>query len=141
MRPLSISLVLLACLPAVASAQAQLRPGITPVGQPTTSPYLNLNRAGTSAGVNYYQLVRPEFAFRGSIQGLQSAVDTNQQLLATGRQTTGQGGLVTGHSAAFLNTGGYFLNLSGGRGSAPTTTVGIGGARQALAPTPKGKAR
>jgi hypothetical protein len=118
------ALLALATLPAVASAQGQLRPGISPNTQPTTSPYLNLLRPGTAPGINYYGIVRPEFAFRSSIQGLQGDVDANRQLIATGRDAQGQPLLVTGHSATFLNTGGYFLSLSGGKGSAPVTGSG-----------------
>jgi len=136
------ALLMLATLPAVAPAQGQLRPGISQTTQPTTSPYLNLLRSGTAPGINYYGIVRPEFAFRSSIQGLQGEVDVNRQLLTTGREAQAQAPLVTGHSAAFLNTGGYFLSLSGGKGGISVTGTGartgggVGGT-----PTPPKKGR
>lgn len=132
MRPRTTlaALLVLTCLPAMALAQAPSRPGgITPISRPTFSPYLNLVRPGAPAGINYYGLVRPEFAFRNSLQGLQTEVDTNRQLITTGSGGTGGGALLTGHSSTFLNTGGYFLNTTGG--SAGRGGVGLPPARAA----------
>ena len=126
----------------VALGQVPVRPGgAVPITRPTTSPYLNLNRAGVPPAINYYGLVRPELAFRGSIQNLQTQVDTNRQLITTGSGGTGTAGvLTTGHSAVFLNNGGYFLNQSGGtpgggRGTAgPAAGAGAGPERTDLCP-------
>jgi hypothetical protein len=142
MRSLTIlaALLVLASFSSIASAQAPLRPGITSGFRPTTSPYLNLNRAGVPPAINYYQLVRPELAFRSSIQGLQADVDTNRQLITTGREGgTGTGGLATGHSATFLNTGGYFLSSTGGLSGRATTPAPGAGAGRVGTPAPKGK--
>ncbi len=114
-RPTLAALLAAALLfPAAATAQG-LRPGIAPNTRPAFSPYLNLLRPGTSPALNYYGLVRPELAFRDSIQTLQGDVATNRRLI-----TTGQGGaageVTTGHNARYLNTGGYFLNMTGGTG-------------------------
>src|SRR4051812_28113370 len=94
-------LLALAALPATASAQAAGGYSPAPINRPTFSPYLNLLRPGAPAGLNYYGLVRPEFAFRNNIGGLQTDVATNRQLITTG-SGGGTGALVTGHSAAFL---------------------------------------
>jgi hypothetical protein len=129
-------LLLLAALPASALGQGPTRPGITPSAGPGYSPYLNLVRPGAPAGINYYGLVRPEINFRNSISGLQTDVAAQQQLLTTGRAATGTTGLLTtGHAATFLNTGGYFLNSTGGvgaQGGARTTGTRAQGAGQGV---------
>jgi len=77
---------------------------------------LNLQRRGTSAGINYYGLVRPQLEFRNAYQGLQQQAETRQQ----GQTVDQRGGLPeTGHAAVFLNTQGYFLNSSPGLGQRP----------------------
>jgi len=86
------------------------------VSRPTFSPYLNLNRAGTPAAVNYYGLVRPELQFRQSIQNLQGAVAANQQAIGVQAEVTGMVS-ATGHPTQFLNYGGYFLNSGPSLGS------------------------
>jgi hypothetical protein len=136
-----------------APAQAPLRPGgIRPTAQPTVSPYINLVRPGTAPAINYYGIVRPELAFRNSIGQLQTDVDANRQLITTGRDAGGPGAgfLATGHSAVFLNTGGYFLSSGGGAAAGRTTggqapggagaglAVGLGGPGRGA---PKGKSR
>jgi hypothetical protein len=74
---------------------------------------LNLNRAGATAAQNYYGLVRPEMQFRNAYRGLQQQLTNTQMGLA--QLTDPATGLpVTGHTPVFLNTGGYFLNLTGG---------------------------
>jgi len=86
-------------------------PGLNPNG-PGYSPYLNLLRSGNSAGFNYYGLVRPELQFRNAFKGMEQQIGANQAGIA---QLNDQRGLpVTGHTATFLNTGGYFMNMSGG---------------------------
>jgi hypothetical protein len=137
MRTLMQTLIFAAALLALfvaSSGEAFAQPaypgpgGYRPNNPPAYSPYLNLLRAGNSAGVNYYGLVRPELEFRGAYQGLQQQFNQQQN---AGQTATDQFGLpVTGHTATFLNTGGYFLNLSGGgagMGAAGQKNPGIGG--------------
>jgi hypothetical protein len=123
-----------------AQAQFPVRPqppGSLPQTQPVFSPYLNLLRRDNPGAVNYYGLVRPEIEFRNSLQGLQQQVTLNR--LALNQQIDPTTGLpATGHSAYFLNLGGYFMNLSGAGGGASqafgaTSMRGAGG--QAGAPT------
>jgi hypothetical protein len=123
-----------------AQAQFPVRPqppGSLPQTQPVFSPYLNLLRRDNPGAVNYYGLVRPEIEFRNSLQGIQQQVTLNR--LALNQQIDPTTGLpATGHSAYFLNLGGYFMNLTGtGTGTSQafgaTSMRGVGG--QAGAPT------
>jgi hypothetical protein len=90
----------------VSQGQAQFGPypGVG-LNRPTTSPYLNLTRPGIP-GVNYYNLVRPEFEFRNAVQGLQGQLNQQQQTIA--RDTTEAGLPVTGHATRFQNYSHYF---------------------------------
>jgi hypothetical protein len=91
--------------PSLAQAFGGRFPGGTPFIAPT-SPYLNLNRAGSNPAINYYGLVRPEFEFRAAYQSLQREVGQDRALV---RETIGEGGLpVTGHSTSFLNFSHFF---------------------------------
>jgi hypothetical protein len=94
-------------------------PGV--VGGPV-SPYINLLRQGSPAGINYYGLVRPQFQFQNSIQGLQSQVTTLGSQVAT--DTQGANAMpVTGHPVQFFNYSHYFGGRLGqgsvGRAQAP----------------------
>ena len=72
---------------------------------PTTSPYLNLARPGATA-LDYYTLVRPTFAFRNSIQQIQSSSSKKQN---NSDFQVGPGDLpVTGHQAGFQTHRAYF---------------------------------
>jgi hypothetical protein len=121
--------VALACVAAslwleTATAQPPF-PGSTPgpYTQPAVSPYLNLTRRGSSAGVNYFGLVRPQLEFRNAYRELQQQSVNNQ--FGTAQSSDPQTGLPhTGHTAVFLNTGGYFLNNLGGAGQRTTGTIG-----------------
>jgi hypothetical protein len=95
-----------------AGAQVMFRPGFGQSNTPAYSPYLNLLRNG-SFTQNYWGLVRPEFAFRSAILGLQQQVAANGQ--AIGGLEGGMGLPTTGHATSFLNRGRYFLS-SGGQG-------------------------
>src|SRR4051812_48745170 len=106
--PLSAVLVLAAARGAYAQPPSY--------AQPRTSPYLNLLRAGSSPGVNYYGLVRPEVDFRRSIQQLQTQTQANQQTL-TGLQTA-TGALTTGHPVGFMTHTAYFQTVSAAGGAA-----------------------
>src|SRR5262249_36450808 len=100
-------------VPATATAQVPSGgvPGLNPNG-PGYSPYLNLLRSGNSAGFNYYGLVRPELQFRNAFRGMEQQIGANQANIA--QLSDARGLPFTGHTAVFLNTGGYFLNMSGG---------------------------
>ncbi|MGL4551163.1 MAG: hypothetical protein ACRC33_08245 [Gemmataceae bacterium] len=117
MKNLLRAAVLAAVATTSAFAQAPLRPGIGPNTRPAFSPYLNLVRNGNSAAFNYFGLVRPELQFRDSIQSLQGDVATNRQMINATNATVASALPATGHTATFLNTGGYFLNSAGGGGS------------------------
>ena len=86
---------------------------------PTYSPYLNLLRGGNPLFMNYYGLVRPELAFRSSLQGLQQQANLNAQDIDA-LNTLGID--VTGHQIRFFNTTHYFFNL-GGRTSGDLATL------------------
>src|SRR5207248_1125492 len=64
----TLVLVTVAALALATSAAAQPPPG--PGMTPGFSPYLNLLNRGNPA-INYYGLVRPQFAFQNAIAGLQ----------------------------------------------------------------------
>ena len=97
-------------------------PGV--VGPPV-SPYLNLLRAGSPFGTNYYDLVRPQFQVQNSILALQGQVTTLGSQVATDTQAAG-GMPVTGHPTQFFNYSHYFgARLGQGSvGRAPATTTG-----------------
>jgi hypothetical protein len=96
------SLYLLA--PGAASAQL-------PRSRPAVSPYLNLLQGTQGAGLNYYNLVRPEIEYRSAIDRLQQQGQTTQQAL-----TDLQSGALpaTGHFAGFMTQGNYFQSFTGG---------------------------
>jgi hypothetical protein len=83
-----------------------------PSSRPPVSPYINLLRGGSSGGVNYYGLVRPEIEFRSGIQ-------RNQQQIAAGQQSVTEltaGLSTTGHSTRYMTHWNYFLNNGVGAG-------------------------
>lgn len=110
---------------------AQPQPPVAP-SRPAYSPYLNLLRGGTSAGVNYYGLVRPEQQFRQQSTALQQQLNTTNQNLATlennqlllGQQPTLGG---TGHGVVFNQPFRYFNTLPGGAGGGRSGGGGTGG--------------
>ena len=86
-------------------AQGLGAPG-NPANRPAVSPYINLLRGGSSGGVNYYGLVRPEIEFRGAIQ-------RNQQQIAASQQSYSEltaGLSTTGHPTRYMTHWNYFLN-------------------------------
>ena len=124
--------------------QAQFNPyiagGYGPYTRPpTTSPWLNLANTG-NAGLNYFNLVRPEFEARARAAQLGAAVyGLEQQRNAT--STTGEIEAMllslrlaeplpqTGHPAVFGDVRPYFSSSVAPRGS------GLGGVRP---PAPSG---
>jgi hypothetical protein len=77
-----------------------------PANRPAVSPYINLLRGGSSAGVNYYGLVKPEIEFRSGIMRNQQQIIANQQSYS--ELTTGL--LTTGHPTRYMTHWNYFLN-------------------------------
>ena len=115
-------LVCLLVLQGTAPLWAQA-PGFNPAARPTVSPWLNLNRRGTSPAVNLYGLVRPQMNFTNAIQQLQQEVATSQPQPTT---TAASDLPATGHVAGFLNHHKYFMNRGGVSGTnAPTTAAKI----------------
>ncbi len=89
-----------------------------PYGQPPVSPYINLLRGGSSAGVNYYGIVRPQMYFRNTVQRLQQDVNSDQQAIAG--MDAGMADMMpaTGVRSGFMLQNRYFMNAAfGGTGS------------------------
>jgi hypothetical protein len=80
--------------------------------QPPVSPYLNILRAGAPPGLNYYNIVQPQFQFGNQISQLQM----NQQQLAGAAL-----GTTTGHPVQF---GSYLHYYSRGIGVGTGTFSG-----------------
>jgi hypothetical protein len=113
----------LAC--SVTTAHGQPPPGGVDYGRkPTVSPYINLVRTGTSPGINYYGIVRPEIVFRSSLtqlQGEQMTLATQQQELTAYTALP-----ATGHVSGFQTQSKYFMSGGGIVQSAPAVRpVGI----------------
>ncbi len=120
--------VLVGCLGTASQALGQTgynRPVTSGLSRPTTSPYLNLLRSGSSA-LNYYNLVRPEFEFRNAYQGLQGQLTQQQNVV---RELSEEGLPVTGHATLFQNYSHYYPSS---RGVGTTIT-------QAQAPQTRGR--
>jgi hypothetical protein len=94
---------------------------------------------------NYWGLVRPEFAWRGSVGILQQQANANQQAVAGLEGAVGFP--TTGHPTQFLNTSHYFLSRGGQVGGSgaltqrtqmqsPAAKAPQGGARGAPATRP-----
>ena len=87
--------------------------GVNPGRKPVVSPYINLLRSGTDPGINYYGIVRPEIAFRNSIQQVQEQqqqlVDANQQQTLATYMTLP----TTGHVSGFQTQTKYFQTKGG----------------------------
>src|SRR5262249_54706945 len=102
MKTLALSTVMIFALAAAAVAQPPPAPPIPPA----FSPYLNMFNRG-NPGINYYGLVRPQFAIQNAISGLQR----QQQSLAESADLTDptltRG---TGHAVYFNNLSHYYFN-------------------------------
>ena len=106
--------LLTVCVAAQAQAPGFVpRPGPVYTPPPAFSPYLNLLRNGTPAGVNYYGLVRPQIEFRNAMQNLQGQVNMNQQMIGQMQSQQNQQMGDTGHATMFMNLNGYFMNSGG----------------------------
>jgi hypothetical protein len=101
---------LLTLLGVGAAAHAQY-----PGARPTVTPWLNLYRGGSTANLNYQNLVRPDMDFRSSIQTLQQQSRLNQQGI-TDLQSAPNTPLFTGHQSGFMTQGIYFQTIGAGGG-------------------------
>jgi hypothetical protein len=101
--------------------EAQSYSPLNPRNNPQVSPWINLNRPFSDPAINYFGIVRPEFAALRTFQQLQqgeSALSSQQQQLAG---TVGTVLRPTGHQAGFMTQSRYFQTM-GARGT-------IGGSR------------
>jgi hypothetical protein len=100
--------------------------GGNPGNRPVVSPYINLLRAGSSGGVNYYGLVRPEIEFRSGIQRNQQQISASQQSyseLTAGLSTTGHPTRYMTHWSYFMNNGVGAVQPGFRRSAPPIPTV------------------
>jgi hypothetical protein len=123
MKRFGLVAVVLTVLPVPAAwAQQYIGPSGPASSRPAISPYLNLLRSGQPPGLNYYNLVRPEFEFRGNINQLQAQTTANRQAINT--VDTALSTPITGHRSGFMTYGGYFLN-NNAQGNLPGRTGAI----------------
>src|SRR5437660_6200260 len=87
--------------------------------RPTVSPYLNLLTSGDTA-INYYGLVRPQFAYNRAIQNLGN--DINYLEANPGGNQTLQQNFQTGNRATFMTQNRYFMTNGYGAGYRPPAT-------------------
>ena len=83
---------------------------------PAVSPYINLNRGGNPA-INYYGLVRPQFAANSALQSFGSDLHTlslSPGTMANANQQRPQ----TGNRSSFMTHTRFFMNYGGGRSGA-----------------------
>jgi hypothetical protein len=114
-RSLAGSVALLLVCGTATALHAQTLSGVNP-NPPAVSPYLNINRAGAPAGVNYYNLVQPQVQFQSAINNLQQ----NQAALAQsvyGQPAGNQPPLTSGHAASFGDYLHYFPSRPGAPGT------------------------
>lgn len=131
--------LLLGGMASVASAQAPIYSPIRPpTNQPPVSPYLNLLRQGSSPGVNYYDLVRPQQEFRNNYQQLQQDITAGQQQAYGPVDISGLP--ATGHFAQFNTQGRYFMTR-GAAGTTNGTQTGATPYRSAATSTPQAPTR
>jgi len=121
-------------LATAAHAQPQIgSAGVPPTtSRPTVSPYLNLNRGGAGAAVDYFGIVRPQLEMQKSIAALQQQQHGMQQGQVGGPGddlTTGQ--ILTPTIGGFFNYSHYFpmYNRGAGIGAASGTTFNVPGRR------------
>jgi hypothetical protein len=124
-----------------ASAQFNTLGQAPPRARPTVSPFVNLGQGNVGA---YYGIVRPQVDAYHSISELQQGyqrLNPAGSLQGQTEQTAtgGLGGLQTGHSVTFFNTGNYFPLAPGSAGN-PGSSVGtpIGGFNNGLGYGPGG---
>jgi hypothetical protein len=132
-----------------ASAQQPLG-GYTPpyAGPPAFSPFLNLNRAGTPPGINYFGLVQPQQQTAQQLANLQYQQNALAGTLGASGTLGADGALppsTTGHGVRYFDYTRYFpinglpagsFGAGGlpGAGGAPAAGYGAPGVRQAFTP-------
>ncbi len=92
--------------------------------RPTVSPYLNLLNGGNPA-LNYYGLVRPQFAYDRAFQTLGANVNSlgaNVNSLEAANQAP-----QTGHRSSFMTHNQYFMNNGSGKAAGGQTGARPGG--------------
>jgi hypothetical protein len=113
-RPIMNRLVLaVATLTAFVGTEICIR-AQPPINRPTVSPYLNLARPDSNPALNYYNLVRPEFAVRGAIRQLEQNAQRNQDGFLKYQEQANELP-ATGHAAGFQTHLSYFGNPGGTR--------------------------
>jgi hypothetical protein len=92
---------------------------------PAVSPYINLNRGGNPA-INYYGLVRPQFAANSALQSF--GADLHTLSLSPGTMgNANQRFSQTGNRSSFMTHTRYFMNNGGGKsGTNPNGGLGAG---------------
>jgi hypothetical protein len=97
-----------------------------PRQRPTVSPFINMGQGANA----YYGIIKPQIDANRSVAELQNSIQRlNPDGSLQGQLTqgvTGLGGLQTGHSVTFLNTGNYFPASPGGTGASSITGFGAG---------------
>jgi hypothetical protein len=134
-RILFASLAMLTLGTSFASAQTNIL-GQPPFrARPIVSPFVNLGQGNVGA---YYGIVRPQVDAYHSITELQQGLQrlpagTPQGQLDQQTTTSALGGLQTGHSVTFFNTGSYYPAVPGSVGN-PSLGAGtpIGGFNTSL---------
>jgi hypothetical protein len=106
---------------------------------PTVSPYLNLARQRGNPAINYYGLVRPQFAFRSAVQQLQQGIQANQDAFVD-LETASTGLPATGLGAGFFTHLRYFQSTGGGRMS-QQPPASAQPANAPAVPAPRGRGR
>jgi len=122
--------------PGRASAQGvYVRPSLYPNNpylRGPVSPYLNLARPGTPAGINYYGLVRPQIdtgralqAFQQELLPLASGLNAAPfQQMQPGVQPSDLP--TTGHPVQFYHYGTYYPSVNGSQGGGTLGGAGAG---------------
>ena len=118
---LAVGVVVLLAGNAVQAQQPYVRPQTNPYGTPAISPYLNLARPG-GAGLNYYNLVRPQVETNAALQQLETS-QLQTAVLAQQALDPNRLMLDTGHSTKFMTYNQYFQNVGGQRPTAPAVTA------------------
>jgi hypothetical protein len=91
--------------------------------RPPVSPYLNLLTGGGDTAVNYYGLVRPQFAYNRAIQNLGSEINYLESPAAAQQNQTP---FQTGNRSGFMTQNRYFMTngYAGAGGYRPGAGVG-----------------
>jgi hypothetical protein len=103
---------------------------LNPALRPAVSPYINLTRQGSSGGVNYYGLVKPDIQFRSGILQNQQEIANSQQAISS----LAAGPITTGHRVGFMTQWRYFMNTGIGAPTSFRRTLGAQGSTSSAIP-------